>query len=187
VLQASKFITVESTSSSSTVPRPSMISFLAVTDRLLSANFIFFYFFLFIEGSRSRCYGRTAALKAYCATLWWRWGFFCFPILMEHRCNEIDRGKPNYSGGKPVPVPLCPPQAPHGPTRDRAWTSAVRGRRLIAWAMARPKLYLNVLQSSQRVWTVYNKRKVLIWNIAFIDLMYVFTELQLSEEQTTMP
>jgi hypothetical protein len=55
--------------------------------------------FLFIEGPRSRCYGRTAALKAaYCATLWWRWwGFFCFPIWMEHRWNETDRGKPKYS------------------------------------------------------------------------------------------
>jgi hypothetical protein len=26
---------------------------------------------------------------------------------MEHRWNEIDRGKPKNSGGKPVPVPLC--------------------------------------------------------------------------------
>jgi hypothetical protein len=38
---------------------------------------------------------------------------------MEHRWNYIDRGKPKYSGGKPVPVPLCLPQIPHGLTRDR--------------------------------------------------------------------
>jgi hypothetical protein len=38
--------------------------------------------------------------------------------VMEHRWNEIDRGKPKYSGEKPVPVPLCPPQIPHGQTRD---------------------------------------------------------------------
>jgi hypothetical protein len=31
-------------------------------------------------------------------------------------------------------MPLCPPQIPHGPTR----ASAVRGRRLTAWAMERP-------------------------------------------------
>jgi hypothetical protein len=36
---------------------------------------------LFIEGPRSRCYGRTAA---YCVTFWWRWReiwsvFFIFP------------------------------------------------------------------------------------------------------------
>jgi hypothetical protein len=33
---------------------------------------------------------------------------------MEQRWNEIDRGKPKYSGKKPVPVPLCPPQILHG-------------------------------------------------------------------------
>jgi hypothetical protein len=52
---------------------------------------------LFIEGPRSRFYGRTAALKPYCATLWRSRRFFCFSILMEHRWNEIDRGKPKYS------------------------------------------------------------------------------------------
>jgi hypothetical protein len=36
---------------------------------------------------------------------------------MEHQWNETDRGKPKYSGEKPVPVPLCPPQIPHGLTR----------------------------------------------------------------------
>jgi hypothetical protein len=35
-------------------------------------------------------------------------------------------------------VPLCPPQIPHGPTRDRTRASTVRGQRLTAWAMARP-------------------------------------------------
>jgi hypothetical protein len=57
---------------------------------------------------------------------------------MDHRWNEIDRGKPKYSGEKPVPVPFCPPQIPHGPTRDRTRASAVGGRRLIATAMAWP-------------------------------------------------
>jgi hypothetical protein len=43
--------------------------------------------------------------------------FLCNPVKMkmimfvlfqvaEHRWNEIDRGKPKYLGGKPVPVPL---------------------------------------------------------------------------------
>jgi hypothetical protein len=45
---------------------------------------------------------------------------------MEHRWNEIDRGKPKYWGGKPVPVPFCPPQIPHGLTWDRTRVSAVR-------------------------------------------------------------
>jgi hypothetical protein len=39
---------------------------------------------------------------------------------MEHRWNDIDRGKP-------VPVPLCPQQIPHGLTRDRTRVSAVGG------------------------------------------------------------
>jgi hypothetical protein len=39
---------------------------------------------------------------------------------MEHRKTEV-------LGEKPVQVPLCPPQIPHGPTRDRNRASAVRG------------------------------------------------------------
>jgi hypothetical protein len=64
-------------------------------------QYVFLAFFCG-EGPRSRCYGRTAALKASCATLWWRWRerfcFFLFLQVMEHRWNEIDRGKPKYSG-----------------------------------------------------------------------------------------
>jgi hypothetical protein len=37
-------------------------------------------------------------------------------------------------GENPVPLPLCPPQIPHGLNR----ASAVRGRRLTAWATVRP-------------------------------------------------
>jgi hypothetical protein len=48
------------------------------------------------------------------------------------------QGKTEVLGEKPVPVPLRPPQIPHGPTRDRARASAVRGWRLTAWALARP-------------------------------------------------
>jgi hypothetical protein len=79
------------------------------------------------------------SLEAYCATLWWRWLVFSFFRVMEHMWNETDRGKPKYSGQKPVPVPLCPPQIPHGLTRDWTRASAVGGRRLTAWAMARPQ------------------------------------------------
>jgi hypothetical protein len=80
------------------------------------------------------------SLKAFCATLWWRWRwavFYQVIQVMEHQWNEIDRG--NWQvGEKPVPVPLCPPQTPHGLTRVRTRASVVRGRRLTAWAMARP-------------------------------------------------
>jgi hypothetical protein len=49
------------------------------------------------------------------------------------------QGKTQELGEKPVPVPLCPPQIPHGLTRDRIRASAVGGRRVTAWVMARPK------------------------------------------------
>jgi hypothetical protein len=48
------------------------------------------------------------------------------------------QGKAEELGEKPVPVSLCPPQIPHGLTRERTRTSAERGRRLTTWAMARP-------------------------------------------------
>jgi hypothetical protein len=38
----------------------------------------------------------------------------------------------------PVPVPRCPPHIPHGLTWEQTRASAVRGRRLNAWAMTRP-------------------------------------------------
>jgi hypothetical protein len=48
------------------------------------------------------------------------------------------QGKTDVLGEKPVPVPLCQPQIPHGLTRYRTRASAVGGRRLTAWATARP-------------------------------------------------
>ena len=100
-------------------------------------------FFFFSEGPRSRCYGRTAALRLIVQPCD-KDGqfFFSFFHVMEHMWNESDRGKPKYSGGKPVPVSLCPPQIPHGLTRDRTRVSAVTGRRLTAWATARPLGFL---------------------------------------------
>jgi hypothetical protein len=54
---------------------------------------------------------------------------------MKHRWKKIDRGKTEVLGEKPVPVPLCPPQIPHGLTRDRTRASTVRVRRLTACAI----------------------------------------------------
>jgi hypothetical protein len=47
------------------------------------------------------------------------------------------QGKTKELEEKPVPVLLCLPQIPHELTRERTRASAVRGRRLTAWAMAR--------------------------------------------------
>jgi hypothetical protein len=35
-------------------------------------------------------------------------------VNMELRWNDIVRGRSKTSGEKPGPVPLCPPQIPHG-------------------------------------------------------------------------
>jgi hypothetical protein len=50
------------------------------------------------------------------------------------------QGKTEELGEKPVPVPLYPPQIPHGLTQARTRASAVRSRRLTTWAMAWPLL-----------------------------------------------
>jgi hypothetical protein len=67
---------------------------------------------------------------------------YLFPFfqVMEHRWNENDRGKPKYSGKKPVPLPVFRPRIPRGLTRHWTRASAVTGRPLTAWAMARPSV-----------------------------------------------
>jgi hypothetical protein len=66
------------------------------------------------------------------------------------------QGKTEVLGEKPVPVPLSPPQIPHGLTRDRTRASAVRGRRLTAWAVARPQLFLYIYQITLKAyWLLY--------------------------------
>jgi hypothetical protein len=94
--------------------------------------------------AHSRCYGRTAALKAYCAILSGRWIWRAF-LLLHFNGALVEwnwQGKTEVLGEKPVPVPLCPPQIPHKLTWDRTRASAVRGQRLTAWAMARPFSFL---------------------------------------------
>jgi hypothetical protein len=79
------------------------------------------------------------------------WGLLCNPVMKVKMriifCPFPSNGAPvewNWQGKteelgeKPVPVPLRPPQIPHGLTRDWTRASAVGGRRLTAWAMARP-------------------------------------------------
>jgi hypothetical protein len=79
------------------------------------------------------------------------WGLLCNPVMkmisffffvFPSNGAPVEwnwQGKTEVLGGeKPVPVPLCPPKIPHGLTQDRTRASAVRFRRLTAWAMARP-------------------------------------------------
>jgi hypothetical protein len=79
------------------------------------------------------------------------WGFLCNPVMKMMMivifCPFPSNGAPaewNWQGKtevlgeKPVTVPLCPPQIPHGLSRDRTRASAMWGRLLTAWAMTRP-------------------------------------------------
>jgi hypothetical protein len=49
---------------------------------------------------------------------------------MENDGGMILTGENEELGEKPVPVPLCPPQIPHGLARERTRASAVTDRRL---------------------------------------------------------
>jgi hypothetical protein len=66
---------------------------------------------------------------------------FCTQMMMsvEPWWNGTD-GKTEELDEKLVQLSLCPPQIPHGLTRARTRASAVAGRRLTAWAIARHSL-----------------------------------------------
>jgi hypothetical protein len=69
--------------------------------------------------------------RAYCSSSRWY-------MSLDSHGRMILTGETKELGKKPVPVPLYPLQIPHGLTRTRTWATAVRVRRLMAWAMARP-------------------------------------------------
>jgi hypothetical protein len=98
-------------------------------------------FFFCGEGPRSRCYGRTAALRLFVQfVMKMKRKINCFFFFFPSNGAPVEwnwQGKTEVLGEKPVPVPLCPPQIPHGLTRDRTRASAVGGRRLTAWPMTR--------------------------------------------------
>jgi hypothetical protein len=59
------------------------------------------FFFFCGEGPHSRSYGRTAALRLSvqsCDDQEQDDQYFSFFQIIEHRWNEIDKGKPKYSG-----------------------------------------------------------------------------------------
>jgi hypothetical protein len=65
--------------------------------------------------------------------------YFFYPFPSNGAPVEWNwQGKTEVLVEKPVPMPLCSPQNPHGLSRDRIRASAVGGRRPTAWAMALP-------------------------------------------------
>jgi hypothetical protein len=124
-----------------------MLSIQNCTVKLCSINAMIFFFFTWWRVPQQML--RTHhSLKAFCATLWrrWRWAVF-YQVLqvMEHQWNGIDRGKPTTRRKTYPRANLSTTNPPHGLTPDRTQASAVEGRRLTAWAMARPlliKVYL---------------------------------------------
>jgi hypothetical protein len=65
-------------------------------------------------------------------------------------------GKTKEFGKKTFPLPFCPRQILHAPNRARTQASAVRGRRLTAWAMALPKLVHYFVGKNTFTWRVIN-------------------------------
>jgi hypothetical protein len=74
-------------------------------------------------------------------------------MIDDNECGAVggmdDRENRN-SRTKPVPVQLCPPQTPHVLIWDGTRATSVGGRRITAWAMARPvcrSIYLSIYLS----------------------------------------
>jgi hypothetical protein len=71
----------------------------------------------------------------------------CPPLRCWTRTATVEwywQGKTEELREEPVPVPLCPPQILHRRVRVRTQASALTGRRLTAWAMARTDMTLNL-------------------------------------------
>jgi hypothetical protein len=82
-------------------------------------------------------------------------------------------GKTEELGEKPAPVLLCPPQIPHGLSRARTRASAMRGRRLTTWAMARPQLSTYFILLRFQFLTVAILKMKTFWNTAQCSLLEV--------------
>jgi hypothetical protein len=78
------------------------------------------------EGPRSRCYGSTAALRLIVQPCDEDGKFFSFSHFNAVPVKSNRQGKIEVLGFKTLPVSLCPPQIPHGSTRDRNMAAVVR-------------------------------------------------------------
>jgi hypothetical protein len=100
------------------------------------------------------------------------WDLLCNPmrkmisIFFVFSCNGATvewqwQEKTETLWEKPLPVPLCQPQIPHGLTRNRTLASAVKGRLLNAWVVGHweedPSRKLRTAEYAQIFWTVSPK------------------------------
>ena len=91
------------------------------------------------------------SLKAYCATLWWRWlvssVFPCNGAPVEWNWQR----KSEVLGEIPVPLPLCPPQIPRGVTSGS--NPGLRGERLATNRLRHgtARIHFNIFVTSTKV------------------------------------
>jgi hypothetical protein len=102
------------------------------------------------------------------------------------------REKTEVLGEKPVPVSLYLPQIPHGLNRDRTRASAVRGRRLTAWAMARliffcgfDSIWPSVVKTESDFWGHFPKpkKKCFLWGRKYGNVIYAHKKIEHSLRQ----
>jgi hypothetical protein len=80
-------------------------------------------------------------------------------MSMESHGGITLTGKDWRTRRKPVPVPLHPPQIPHGHGLNQVWTrdSVVRDDRLTTWAMPRPSDTVTVSIRLSKKWLRLNQ------------------------------
>jgi hypothetical protein len=83
------------------------------------------------------------------------WGLLCNPVMKMINCFVFPSNgapvkwkwqwKTEVLGEKPVSVPLCPPQIPHGPTRDRTQVC------LVIWLTSLLSVSFKLQRSSMKI------------------------------------